>query len=178
MNGCRGGWLAPPGSAVAGAPEYTGRLPAPVPSGMGTAVAAGAPTSTTPAAVAASPNRTRAFIRPGVISGSGAPSAGSFGATCPCGRQLDLAAFHGHLEAGGVAPQRVPARHRGAVEDVEEVVGVQRIVVEEQEALGLHAVGEHERVRQARVAPADVVGVLGVRVLAVVDQQRRAPREL
>ena len=55
---------------------------------------------------------------------------------------------------------------------------MQRVVVEEQRALGPDPAGEGERVRERRVAPADVVGVLGVGVLAVVDQQRGVAGQL
>src|SRR5229473_2178833 len=101
---------------------------------MGTAVAAGAPISSMATNAAENPHRTSAFIRR-VIPGSRAVGAG-YGGRRPAlpgrrGHQLDLAALHAHLDAGRVAAQRLPPRHRGAVEGVEEVVGVQRIVVEE-----------------------------------------------
>ena len=71
----------------------------------------------------------------------------------------------------GVAAQLLPAAAGGGVEIVQEVVGVQRVVVEEQEPLGADAVGERQRVVDPGVAPADVLGVLLVGVLAVVDQE-------
>ncbi len=74
------------------------------------------------------------------------------------------------------APSRPPIaaqRSRASrAELVEPLVGVHRVVMEEHGALGVGAAGEGERVRERGVAPADVVGVLGVGVLAVVDQQR------
>ena len=59
-------------------------------------------------------------------------------------------------------------------EQVEPFVGVAGVVVEEDRAVGAGPVGEGEGVRERGVAPADVVRVLGVRVLAVVDQHRGA----
>jgi hypothetical protein len=43
--------------------------------------------------------------------------------------------------------------------------------MEEDGVGGAAAAGEGDRVREGGVAPADVLGVLGVGVLAVVDQQ-------
>ncbi len=87
-------------------------------------------------------------------------------------RQLVLGPLGAQLDRRRVAAQLGPALPRFGPEAVEELVGVQRVVVEEDGALGAGAAGEGERVAQRRVAPADVVGVLGVGVLAVVDQQR------
>ena len=53
-----------------------------------------------------------------------------------------------------------------------------RVVVEQQQALRLRAAGEGERVGQRRMAPADVMRVLVVGVLAVVQQQRGAAGQL
>ena len=55
---------------------------------------------------------------------------------------------------------------------------MERVVVEEHQPLGLDAARKGERVGQPRVAPADVLRVLGVGVLAVVDQQVARAREL
>ena len=68
-------------------------------------------------------------------------------------------------------PSRSQRGARVRAEAVEELVGVQRVVVEEQQPAGLDPAGEGERVGDRRVPPADVVGVLLVGVLAVVDQQ-------
>src|ERR1044072_397788 len=87
-------------------------------------------------------------------------------------RQLVFAALGPQLDLLRLAPHRHPALSRFGAEAVEEIVGVRRVVVEEDRALGAGAVGEGERVTQRRVSPADVVGILGVGVLAVVDQQR------
>src|SRR5437588_10740649 len=130
MNGCRGGVLALRGSAVAGAPEYVGRLPASGPSGMGAAPVVAAASSTAAASAAGDPHRTSAFIRR-VIPRTAGPGAGRLLGSRRR-RQLDLAALHAHLEDRGVATERLPAAERGPVERVEEVVRVQRVVVEEQ----------------------------------------------
>ena len=84
----------------------------------------------------------------------------------------------GELDLCRAAAELLPARRDLAAEAVEEVVGVQRVVVEQQQPLGRDAAGEAERVGQRRVAPAEVRRVLVVGVLAVVDQQRGAAREL
>jgi len=57
------------------------------------------------------------------------------------------------------------------VEVVEEAVGVEGVVVEEQRPLGTDPRSERERCGDRRVAPALVTRVLLVGVLAVVDQQ-------
>ena len=48
---------------------------------------------------------------------------------------------------------------------------MERVVMEEEQPLRLDAAREEQGVAELRVAPADVLGVLLVRVLAVVDQQ-------
>src|SRR6476619_6119377 len=48
------------------------------------------------------------------------------------GCDLELAALHRHLDEGGIAAEALPALARGSTEAVEEVVGVQRVVVEEE----------------------------------------------
>ena len=71
-----------------------------------------------------------------------------------------------------------PARTGLSVEAVELLVVVERVVVEEQEALRLGELSVGQNVAEAGVPPADVVGVLRVGVLAVVDQKRGAVCEL
>src|ERR1700710_1137224 len=87
-------------------------------------------------------------------------------------RQLVLGPLDAQLDGCRIPAQLRPARDRFGAEAVEELVRVQWVVVEEDGAPGAGATGEGERVAQRRVPPADVVGVLGVGVLAVVDQQR------
>src|SRR6476646_6477197 len=82
-------------------------------------------------------------------------------------RYLELSALHAHLEHGGIAAELTPAAAGRGVEVVEEVVGVQGVVVEEQQSPGADAAGKRERVVDRGVAPADVLWILLVRVLAV-----------
>ena len=65
-----------------------------------------------------------------------------------CGAKLDLLALGGHLDRAGLAAELDPALGRLAAEAVEELVGVQRVVVEEQQPLGLYAAREGQRVGQ------------------------------
>ena len=85
---------------------------------------------------------------------------------------IELGPLDAELDRARIAARRDPALSRLGREPVELLVAVQRVVVEEDGALGAGAAGEAERVRERGVAPAEVVGVLGVGVLAVVDQQR------
>jgi len=55
---------------------------------------------------------------------------------------------------------------------------VQRVVVEQQQSVRCHTAAELERVADRRVAPAEVLGVLRVGVLAVVDEQLGVMREV
>src|SRR5689334_8142170 len=87
-------------------------------------------------------------------------------------RQLVLGPLGGQLQRRRVAAQRQPPLARVGGEPVELLVGVHRIVVKKDGALGAGPPGEAERVGGGGVPPADVVGVLAVGVLAVVDQQR------
>ena len=73
------------------------------------------------------------------------------------------------LEAFGI-----PARKGLGVEPIELLVVMERVVVEEEEALRLCEPSEGEHVAEAGVAPADVARVLVVGVLAVVDEERGA----
>ena len=76
-------------------------------------------------------------------------------------------------------PSRAGSRHRRArpggasrrSELVQELVGVQRVMVEHHQPLGPGPVREGERVGHPRVPPAHVLGVFVVGVLAIVDQQ-------
>src|SRR5438552_2050517 len=54
---------------------------------------------------------------------------------------------------------------------------MQRVVVEQDQLFGLHPLPELQCVRDRRMTPAQVVGVLGIRVLAVVDQRRGSASE-
>src|SRR5690349_6957380 len=77
-------------------------------------------------------------------------------------RKLVLAALLGQLDRRRVSAELGPPLLRFLAQPVEELVGVERVVVEEDGPLGAGAAGEAERVRGRRVAPADVVRVLGV----------------
>ena len=66
---------------------------------------------------------------------------------------FELSALHAHLEQGRVAAQLGPAAAGGGVEIVEEVVGVERVVVEEQQPPGADTVGERQRVVDRRSGP-------------------------
>ena len=57
------------------------------------------------------------------------------------------------------------------MEPVELLVVVERVVVEEEEALYLGEPSEGEHVADAGVSPADVTRVFGVGVLAIVDEE-------
>ena len=69
------------------------------------------------------------------------------------GRDLELPALHAHLDQGRVAAQLRPAAAGGGVEVVEEVVGVQGVVVEEQQPPGADAVGEGQGVARSGSGP-------------------------
>ena len=73
--------------------------------------------------------------------------------------------------SAGSPPELSQRSRADSPRSIEEVVGVQRVVVEEQHPRALDPGGEGERVAHPRVAPADVLGVLLVGVLAVVDQE-------
>jgi hypothetical protein len=60
------------------------------------------------------------------------------------------------------------------VQPIELLVVVERVVVEEEEALRLGEPSEGEHIAEAGVTPADALRVLVVRVLAVVDEERGA----
>ena len=93
------------------------------------------------------------------------------------GLDLELRALHRQLELRCDPAELTPGALRGGREPVEELVGVQRVVMKEQPS-SLDSAGEGERVGESRMAPADVVGVLVVGVLAVVDQQIRVAGEV
>ena len=63
--------------------------------------------------------------------------------------ELELRAFHAHLELRRVATEPLPGAARVRAEAVEELVGMQRVVVEEQQPAGLDPAGEGERVGDA-----------------------------
>src|SRR5436305_14898991 len=111
MNGWDGGALAPTGSAVAGAPEYVGRLAASGPSGMGAATAGPALGSNAAASAAEDHHRTTAFMRR-VIPGSAGPGARRRGRGGPRRRHVDLAAADDHPEAGRGAARPGPVLER------------------------------------------------------------------
>src|SRR4051812_48115438 len=85
--------------------------------------------------------------------------------------KLVFGALDAELDLSLASAQACPALLGFASEAVEEVVGVQGVMVEEDAAPGAGATGEGEAVGERGMAPADVVGVLGVGVLAVVDQK-------
>src|ERR1700709_1903727 len=74
-------------------------------------------------------------------------------------RQLVLGPLDAQLDSRRIAAHLHPALPRFGPEAVEELVRVQRVVVEEDGALGAGAASEGQRVAQGRVAPAEVVGV-------------------
>lgn len=83
-----------------------------------------------------------------------------------------LAALDGEIDPTLIAAQLPPPLTRFTGERIELLVGMHRVVMEEKRALGARAPGEGEGMRKRGVTPAEVVGILGVGVLAVVDQQR------
>src|SRR5437764_8831170 len=100
---------------------------------MGLAPVAGAPRqSATAIAATSAVQRTRSFIALGDTQDR--PASRRSGGRRR--REIDLAALDADLQRGRFAPQIGPALERRPVEGVEEVVGVQRVVVEEEEPLG------------------------------------------
>src|SRR3954471_4878769 len=71
-------------------------------------------------------------------------------------RQLVLAALDSQLDRPGIASQVHPARAGIGGESVEELVGVEWVMVEEDGPLHPGAAREAERMRGRRVAPTDV----------------------
>ena len=108
-----------------------------------------------------------------MLQTGGRPENSSRGAGCRA--QLERSLLGGHLD-GAWPPSSRDARRR-LEHRVELIVGVVRVVVEQQRALGVRAAREAHRVAERRVAPADVARVLVVGVLAVVDQQVGVARE-
>lgn len=92
--------------------------------------------------------------------------------------QFELLQLGGHENLVRAAAGSAPARQGLGVEPIELLVVVERVVVEEEEALCFGEPSEGEHVAEAGVPPADVARVLLVRVLAVVDQERGAVREV
>ena len=76
------------------------------------------------------------------------------------------------------ASGELPAGKGFGVEPIELLVVMERIVVEEEEALCLCEPSEGEHVAEAGVAPADAARVLVVGVLAIVDEERGAVRQI
>ena len=74
----------------------------------------------------------------------------------------------------GPRPRSIPARKGIGVETIELLVVMERVVVEEEEALCPCEPSEGEHVAEAGVAPADAARVLVVGVLAIVDEERGA----
>src|SRR6185503_11987509 len=91
--------------------------------------------------------------------------------------QLELATLGRHLHVVRAPAQILPASGGLPRERVEEVVAVERVVVEEQKPLGASPPPEHKRVRERGVTPAEVLGVLVVGVLGIMDQQSRVASE-
>src|SRR5262249_39780783 len=100
------------------------------------------------------------------------------GADLGRGADLERLALGRHLDRAVGAAQLGPLFLRRLVELVEERVRVERIVVEEHEPLSLDPPREGQGVGEPRVAPADVLGVLLIGVLAVVNQEVRVAREV
>jgi hypothetical protein len=88
--------------------------------------------------------------------------------------ELELLQLGGHEHLVRAASGGIPARDSLGVEPIELLVVVERVVVEEQEALCLCKPSEGEHVGEAGVPPADVTRVLVVGVLAVVNEERGA----
>src|SRR4051794_15532841 len=87
-------------------------------------------------------------------------------------RELVLATLEAELDPTLGAAELLPAIAGFFSQQVEPLVGVHGVVMEEDGALGRSAMREGDGVGEGGVAPADVLRVLGVGVLAVVDQQR------
>src|SRR3954451_15163283 len=85
--------------------------------------------------------------------------------------QLELTALGRELHVLRTPAELLPLLGCPAGEPVEEVVAVERVVVEQEHPRRGHAAAEGECVGQARVSPAQVIAVLVVGVLAVVDKQ-------
>ena len=88
--------------------------------------------------------------------------------------ELELLQLGGHDDLVRAAPRSIPARKGIGVETIELLVVMERVVVEEEEALCLCEPSEGEHVAEAGVAPADAARVLVVGVLAIVDEERGA----
>jgi GAF domain-containing protein len=94
------------------------------------------------------------------------------------GADHELLALHAHQQLSAGSAALDPPGTRLVPDLVEYPVGVKRVVVEEHQPLGPDTAREAERVRDAGVPPADVLGVLGVGVLAVVDEERRVASQV
>ena len=90
-----------------------------------------------------------------------------------CGRELDRVPFAAELDPA-VPVEISPAIGCLTAQAIEKRIVVPGIVVDEHEPLNPAPAGEEERGRKARVAPATAVGVLALRKLAIVEQQRGA----
>ena len=86
--------------------------------------------------------------------------------------ELELLQLGGHDELVRAVPGGSPAGKGLGVQPIELLVVVERIVVEEEEALCLGEPSEGEHVAEAGVPPADATRVLVVRVLTVVGEKR------
>ena len=100
-------------------------------------------------------------------------------ATTPPTVQLELLQrLGGDEDLVRAASGEVPAVKGFRVEPIELFVVMERIVMEEEELLWLCEPSEGEHVAEAGVAPADAARVLVVGVLAIVDEERGAVRQI
>jgi hypothetical protein len=71
-----------------------------------------------------------------------------------------------------------PAPPAVSADIVEQVVAVQRVVMEQQQPAHARSMRERQRISDRAMTPPDVGGILLVGVLAVVQQQGRLARQL
>src|SRR4051812_26750917 len=105
----------------------------------------------------------------------GAATTSTARASAPLGRELDGRLFARQRDLLELA---VALRACLVAERIEGGVVVERLMVEQLQPARPGAVGERHGVREAGVAPADVVAVLTVGVLRVVDQQVGVSRQV
>ena len=90
--------------------------------------------------------------------------------------QIKRVTFTAERDRTGAAELRPPLR-RFPLQRAKEPVVVPWVVVDEQQSLNAAATAEDQRIRDARVTPAAVRGVLVLGVLAVMDEERRTAGE-